>query len=38
MKNFALQAGKMLEWDGQHTMVTNIMEANQYMHYPYRKG
>jgi predicted dehydrogenase len=30
--------GKKLLWDSQNLKVTNVPEANQYLHYEYRKG
>jgi hypothetical protein len=30
--------GKKLEWDGPNLKFTNNNEANQYLHYEYRKG
>jgi predicted dehydrogenase len=31
-------SGKKLEWDGANMKFTNAAEANQYLHYEYRKG
>jgi predicted dehydrogenase len=36
--NVAIRAGKKLEWDGPNFKVTNYPEANQFLHYEYRKG
>jgi predicted dehydrogenase len=30
--------GRRLLWDSEHLKVTNLPEANQYIHYEYRKG
>ena len=34
----AVRTGKRLNWDGPNMKVTNVPEANQYVHTPYRKG
>ena len=36
--NVALRAGRKLYWDGPNLKVTNVPEANSYLHYEYRKG
>lgn len=36
--NVALRAGKKLSWDGPNMKVTNVPEANEYLHRPYRGG
>ncbi len=36
--NLALRAGKRLEWDGENMRVTNVPEANEYLHRQYRQG
>lgn len=36
--NVAYRAGKPLEWDAQNMKFTNAPEADQYLHYEYRKG
>jgi predicted dehydrogenase len=36
--NVAIRAGKKLEWDGPNFKFTNYPEANQLLHYEYRKG
>ncbi len=36
--NVALRAGKKLSWDGANMKVTNVPEANEYLHRPYREG
>ena len=30
--------GRQLVWDSENLRVTNIPEANRYIHYDYRKG
>ena len=30
--------GQRLVWDSENLKVTNLPEANQYLHYEYRKG
>jgi predicted dehydrogenase len=30
--------GKSLDWDGPNLKITNIADANQFLHYEYRKG
>jgi predicted dehydrogenase len=34
----ALRAGQKIEWDGPNLKVTNLPEANQYIHREYRSG
>ncbi len=36
--NAALRAGKKLDWDGPNLKFTNVPEANNLLHYEYRKG
>jgi hypothetical protein len=36
--NVALRAGKKLSWDGPNMKVTNVPEANEYLHRSYREG
>ena len=36
--NLALRTGRRLEWDGPNMKVTNVPEANQYVHREYREG
>ena len=36
--NVALRTRKKLFWDGPNMNVTNMPEANQYLHCPYRRG
>lgn len=36
--NIAQRVGKRLHWDGPNMKVTNVPEANQYIHREYRKG
>jgi predicted dehydrogenase len=36
--NVALKAGKKLSWDGANMKVTNVPEANDYLHRSYREG
>jgi len=36
--NVGMRAGKKLEWDGPGMRFTNMPEANQWLHYEYRKG
>ena len=38
MGNLAIRSGKKLDWDGQNMKVTNVPEANEYVHYKYRQG
>jgi hypothetical protein len=33
-----LKAGKKLSWDGANMKVTNVPEANDYLHRSYREG
>jgi predicted dehydrogenase len=36
--NIAIRTGKKLDWDGPNMRVTNLPEANEYLHRRYRKG
>jgi len=36
--NVALRTGKKLYWDGPNLKVTNLPQANEYLHRPYRRG
>ena len=36
--NVAIRAGKNLTWDGANMKVTNVPEANEYLHREYRQG
>lgn len=36
--NVAIRTGKKLNWDGPSMKVTNVPEANEYLHRQYRKG
>ena len=36
--NVSLRLRKKLYWDGANTKVTNVPEANEYLHYQYRQG
>jgi len=36
--NLAIRMGKKLNWDGPNMKVTNVPEANEYVHCPYREG
>ena len=36
--NIAIRAGQKLNWDGQNMKVTNVPEANRYLHTKYRDG
>ena len=36
--NIAQRVGKRLHWDGPNMKITNVPEANQYIHREYRKG
>ena len=36
--NVAYRTGKALEWDADNLKATNAPEADQYLHYEYRKG
>jgi len=36
--NVAIRTGKKLNWDGPSMKVTNVPEANDYLHRQYRKG
>ena len=38
LANIALRTGLALEWDAVREQFTNHPEANQYLHYEYRKG
>lgn len=36
--NIAIRTGKKLYWDGPNMKITNVPQANDYLHYEYRKG
>ena len=36
--NFAVRMGQKLSWDGQNMKVTNVPEANEFVHRQYRQG
>jgi predicted dehydrogenase len=36
--NIAIRTGKKLYWDGPNLKITNVPQANDYLHYEYRKG
>ena len=36
--NIALRTGKLLEWDAENMKITNVPEANEFLHRPYREG
>ena len=36
--NIALRTGKKLLWDAENFKITNVPEANQFLHRDYRKG
>jgi hypothetical protein len=36
--NIAIRTGKKLYWDAQNMKITNIPEANEFLHRPYRQG
>jgi len=36
--NIALRTGEKLYWDSENLKVTNVPEANNYIHREYRKG
>jgi hypothetical protein len=36
--NIALRTGKKLYWDSENMKITNVPEANEYLHRPYRQG
>lgn len=38
LANLAIRSQKRLEWDGENMKVTNIPEANRYVHREYREG
>ncbi len=38
MGNIAIRTGKKLYWDGPNMKITNVPQANDYLHYEYRKG
>ncbi len=38
MGNLAIRVDGKLDWDGKNMRVTNVEEANQYVHREYRKG
>ncbi len=36
--NLAIRAGEKLQWDGPNIKVTNVPQANEYLHSQYREG
>jgi hypothetical protein len=36
--NVAYRSGKSLEWDSTNFKITNAPDAEQFLHYEYRKG
>jgi predicted dehydrogenase len=36
--NIALRTGKKLRWDSKNMLITNVPEANEFLHRPYRAG
>ena len=36
--NVALRFRRKLRWDGPNFKITNVPEANKYLHCPYRQG
>jgi len=36
--NVAIRTGKKLDWDGPNMKITNVPEANEYLHKEYREG
>jgi predicted dehydrogenase len=36
--NIAIRTGQKLDWDNENMKVTNVPEANNYLHYEYRDG
>jgi hypothetical protein len=36
--NVAMRAGKKILWDGNAMRITNLPEANAFLHFEYRKG
>lgn len=36
--NVALRLRRKLHWDGPNFKITNVPEANKYLHCPYRQG
>jgi hypothetical protein len=36
--NIALRTGEKLRWDSQNLSITNVPDANQYIHRDYRDG
>jgi hypothetical protein len=36
--NIAIRTGEKLSWDGKNMKITNVPEANDYLHYEYRDG
>ena len=36
--NIALKTGEKLEWDPVAMKITNVPDANRYLHMEYRKG
>jgi predicted dehydrogenase len=36
--NIAIRTGEKLDWDSENMKITNVPEANNYLHYKYRDG
>ncbi|MBN2029615.1 Gfo/Idh/MocA family oxidoreductase [bacterium] len=36
--NIAIRTGEKLDWDSENMKITNVPEANAYLHRPYREG
>ena len=36
--NIAIRTGKKLYWDSGNMKITNVPEANEFLHRPYRQG
>ncbi len=36
--NIAIRTGQKLNWDSENMKITNVPEANDYLHYKYREG
>jgi predicted dehydrogenase len=36
--NIAIRTGEKLNWDSENMKITNVPEANNYLHYEYREG
>ncbi|NND05181.1 MAG: Gfo/Idh/MocA family oxidoreductase [Saprospiraceae bacterium] len=36
LANIALKVGQRIEWDAEKEVITNVKEANELLHYPYR--